>query len=255
VTDPLDRIKIRRVSQLVAAELRSMILHGQFTGMDRLPADRSFAEEFGVSKHHFRDALRLLEQDGLVEVRPGRNGGVFLTTPAVDVLSRTFAGTLARKGTKLRDLMEARQIIEPAAATLACSVATESEFAALMEMVERAEERNAYDSWANVQFHLALCAAGHNDTLLLLERSIQDIIRSIDISSQSLPGSENLTAESTRAHRAIVQALQQRDSEKVAYRTKLHLVGWGERLRRTGLDPDEYSVRDVLQAAEGRFRL
>lgn len=49
-----------------------------------------------MSRHQLREALRLLEQDGLVKVRAGRNGGIFLTVPTVDVLTRSFAGILAR---------------------------------------------------------------------------------------------------------------------------------------------------------------
>ncbi len=250
--DSVKPIKVRRVSQLVAEELRAMILHGQFTGMDRLPPDRSFADEFGVSKHHFREALRLLEQDGLVHAKAGRNGGVFLTTPGNDILSRTFAGTLARKGTKLRDLMAARQIIEPAAAQLACEAASDAEIEGIVDMLERPEAHRSYDSSLNTQFHLALTAAGHNETLLLMMRSIQDIIHSIDISKRDQPGSETLGMDSLRAHRGIVRALQQRDPEKIAYRMKLHLLGWEQRLRETGSDPDHVSISEVLQTAERR---
>jgi DNA-binding FadR family transcriptional regulator len=226
-----------------------MILHGQFNGLDRLPPDWSFADELGVSKHQFREALRLLEQDGLVRVKAGRNGGVFLTTPGTDVLSRTFAGTLARKGTKLRDLMEARQIIEPAAVELACSAATDEEIQSLVALVEAAETAATYDSRRNTEFHLALCAAAHNDTLLLMMRSIQDIIHGIDLSSGSLAGTETLSQDSRRAHRSILRALQRRDAQQAAHRMRLHLVGWGVRLRETGLDPDGCAVRDVLLSA------
>lgn len=250
VTPQLERLKIRRVSQLVAAELRAMILHGQFNGLDRLPPERSFAEEFGVSKHHFREALRLLEQDGLVQVRSGRNGGVFLTTPAVEVLTRTFSGMLAAKGTKLSDLMEARQVIEPAAAVLACSVATESEIAELMDIVGRQEEQTDFDFHLNTRFHVALCAAGHNETLLFMMRSIESIIQSIDIDARQHADGSSLSLESARAHRAIVHALQRRDAARVGHYVKIHLLGWGERLRKTGLDPDKYSIADVLHAAE-----
>ncbi len=96
-----------RASETLAAELREMILLGELDGDSRLPPEPVFAEQLGVSRHHLREALRLLEQDGLVRVRPGRNGGILLTAPTVDVLTRTFATILARNQTSIADLMTA----------------------------------------------------------------------------------------------------------------------------------------------------
>jgi GntR family transcriptional regulator, transcriptional repressor for pyruvate dehydrogenase complex len=254
MTSQLDRLKIRRVSQLVATELRAMILHGQFNGMDRLPADLSFADEFGVSKHHFREALRLLEQDGLVKVKPGRNGGIFLTTPDVDVLTRTFSGILARKGTRLKDLMEARLVIEPGAAALATINATDEELANLHVLVERQSAQAVYDSGMNTRFHVALCAAAHNETLLLMMRSIESMIESIDIDARAMVEERTLIEDSVRAHKAILRAMERRDADMVANRVRLHILGWETRLKSTGLDPETYSIADVLQAAEATLR-
>src|SRR5437868_4409242 len=82
------RIQLARASQVVAAELRSMILLGELDTSDRLPPEAEFAEQLGISRHHLREALRLLEQDGLVQVKRGHTGGIFLKQPNADVLSR-----------------------------------------------------------------------------------------------------------------------------------------------------------------------
>jgi DNA-binding FadR family transcriptional regulator len=245
---------MRRVSQLVAAELRSMILHGQFNGLDRLPPERSFADEFGVSKHHFREALRLLEQDGLVEVRSGRNGGVFLSTPSVDVLTRTFSGMLARKGTMLADLMQARLAIEPAAAELAVERATDEDIASLHEIIAQQEALSDYESDLNTRFHVALVSAAHNETLLLMMRSIESIIESVDIDARRITPVRPIVDDSVHAHKAILRALERRDAATVRRRVHIHIVGWEQRLRQTGLDPENYSIADVLQAAESSLR-
>jgi GntR family transcriptional repressor for pyruvate dehydrogenase complex len=229
-----------------------MILHGQFNGLDRLPAERSFADEFGVSKHHFREALRLLEQDGLVEVRSGRNGGVFLSTPGVEVLTRTFSGMLARNGTTLADLMQARSAIEPAAAALAVSNATDEDIARLKEIVGRQASSSIYESDLNTRFHVSLAGAAHNGTLLLMMRSIESIIESVDIDARQVADAESAIIEdSVRAHYAILRALERRDKDLVVRRVDMHIAGWEQRLRETGINPDTYSIADVLHAAEG----
>lgn len=89
-------LRSRRSSGLLADELRNMILFGALDGRTRLPPEPDLAGHLRVSRHQLREALRLLEQDGLVKVRAGRNGGIFLTVPTVDVLTRSFAGILAR---------------------------------------------------------------------------------------------------------------------------------------------------------------
>src|SRR5438309_429977 len=122
------RIRIPRPSQVVAARLRTMILRGELDGDEnRLPPEAEFAEQLGISRHHLREALRMLEQDGLVRIRRGHGGGISPAVPDPEVLARTFEGILARQGTLLDDLMAARLIIEPAAAQLAARNATDAE--------------------------------------------------------------------------------------------------------------------------------
>ncbi len=237
---------VRRGSQLVADALRAMIVHGELATAHSLPPEPELAARLGVSRHHLREALRLLEQDGLVKVRPGRNGGVFLTVPGVEVLTRTFSLILARTGTPLRDLMAARLVIEPAAAAIAATEATEDEIAALEAIVEQQRTQERYTEHLNTQFHVTLAAAAHNQTLLLMMRSIESLIRNIDVSVSN----PELKEGSYRAHRAIVRAVRARDPERVEDLVRRHLRGFEDLLPAMGLDPDTHTVADLLQMAE-----
>src|SRR5258708_7819114 len=91
-----DRIELERGSQVVARRLRAKILYGQLATEQRLPPEPEYAEQLGVSRNVLREALRLLEQEGLVEIRRGHTGGIFLTKPDVDVLVRLLKVILAR---------------------------------------------------------------------------------------------------------------------------------------------------------------
>jgi DNA-binding FadR family transcriptional regulator len=244
-TLPRERIEVKRASQVIAAELRSMILLGELRDDEPLPPEPEFAARLGVSRHHMREALRLLEQDGLVMVRPGRNGGIFLTRPDVDVLKRAVGGILARNGTPLADVMAARLVIEPAAAEIAAGAATDGEIEELEAIIRLQEAEGAYSDGLNSRFHVALTAAAHNQTLLLMMRSLESMIRTTDL----CVATPDLRAGSIRAHRAIVRALRARDGARLLSLMRAHLLGFEAELRRNGLDPAAPTVPEVLRAA------
>lgn len=251
------RVQRQRTSQVLAGELRNMILFGELDGQGNLPSEPEFAEQLGVSRHHLREALRLLEQDGLVKVRPGRNGGIFLTVPTVEVLMRTFAGILARNQTSLADVMGARLVLEPAAAAMAAANATEDELAALESLLRAQESEQGDTRNINSRFHIALTAAAHNRTLVLVMQAMEGLIQSLDlhagaVESQADSVDTRLQSGSLRAHRRILDAVRERDAEKSAELVRRHLLGFEEALQVRGVDVERQTVAYLLQAAEGK---
>lgn len=250
------RLQRQRMSQVLARELRNMILFGQLDGQGRLPPEPEFAEQLGVSRHHLREALRLLEQDGLVKVRPGRNGGISLTIPTVEVLMRTFAGILARSQTSLADLMTARVVLEPPAAALAAVNATDAEIAELEALVLSQEKVLGDTRALNSRFHVALTAAAHNRTLALVMQAMEGLIQSLDLHAgaarfHNMERDLQLQSGSVRAHRRIVEAVRARDADKAADLVRRHLLGYEDALRVRDVDIERQTVAYLLQAAEG----
>jgi DNA-binding FadR family transcriptional regulator len=251
------RIELARASQVVAAELRERILFGELGRRDRLPPAAEFAQELGISYHHLREALRLLEQDGLIQVRGGHYGGIFLTLPDADVLARTFEGILARKGTLLADVIAARRIVEPAAAELAARHATEDDLAALDAILARHgtnEDLVAGQGALNSEFHLAVVDASHNKTLILLMRSIARLVEAADragarMTTVEITSRPELRDRTARAHRSIVKAVRERDVERVGALMRRHLGDYEQWFRMTGLDPAHHTVADILRLA------
>jgi len=216
-----------------------MILFGEFDGDSRFPPEPVFADQLGVSRHHLREALRLLERDGLVQVRPGRKGGIFLTGPTVDVLTRTFATLLARNQSSIADLMAARMVIEPAAAAIAAKQATEEEIRVLEDLVSLQEQGHE----VNNRFHVALTSAAHNRTLLLTMQAMRGLIRTLDRHA----GTAEMQAASARAHRRIVEAVRNRDAATAADLVRRHLTGFEDELRARGVDLESQTLADLLR--------
>ncbi len=244
------RIDLRRASRIVADELRAMILYGPLQQRTKLPPAPELAAQLQISRHHLREALRLLEQDGLVEIRPGHTGGIFRAVPSADLLARTFEGILVTRGTLLADLMLARQIIEPAGARLAAIHATDDELDELDRVIAVQEAAEQYLPELNSTFHVAVAEAGHNQTIALMMRSIEVLMRDVDTST----GAPDLVLEQTRAHRALVDALRERDPERAEAVMRRHIVGFERRLRELGYDPATRSVAETIQSAESASR-
>lgn len=237
-----------RMSHGVAEDLRRKILQGAFDQAERLPPVPELAERLGISQHHLREALRLLEQDGFVRVVSGRNGGIFINAPDQGGLTRSFGLVLARSRTLLKDLMQARAVIEPAIAALAATEATDADLTALADILDSHATIGAYRPGVNAEFHLAVAAATHNTTLLTTMTAMEELLLSLDVrvGRRSFTGQRDLIAESLRAHRAIFSALQDRNPDRAASLTYRHVVGYQDAMAASGIDLESYEIADLI---------
>src|SRR6266851_3227691 len=150
------RFRLTRPSKVVADELRTKILLGELGQDGRLSSATELANQLGVSLHHLREALRLLEQDGLLQVHRGHTGGIFLTVPEVDSLARTFEGILARRGAVLSDPIDAFSALAATAVEVAAKSATPDDLDALEAIVQREQDTLTLENERRHVFHSAL---------------------------------------------------------------------------------------------------
>src|SRR5579864_7924004 len=111
-----ERARLREKPQQVADELRSLILSGELVEGDSLGHEPDLVERFGVSRPSLREALRILEAEGLVTVVRGVRGGVVVHEPDERMTARTAALVLQARNVALADVFEARSLLEPLAA-------------------------------------------------------------------------------------------------------------------------------------------
>ena len=110
------RVRPLKMADMVAGRIRQMIARGELTDGEWLPTEPELMEQFGVSRPTLREAFRLLESDSLVTIRRGPPGGARVTVPGPEAAAAQFGMLLTLTGTTLKDVYEARTIIEPAAA-------------------------------------------------------------------------------------------------------------------------------------------
>src|SRR5215813_7308622 len=113
------RLRQPRVAEIVAERLRSRILSGSLADGDLLPKQDELLEEFGVSPPCIREALRILETEGLITVLRGNVGGAIVHLPQATTAAYMLALVLQSRSIPLIDLIEAMRQLEPAGAAQA----------------------------------------------------------------------------------------------------------------------------------------
>src|SRR5260370_5358142 len=126
-----------RVFEQVAEQIEKRILDGEMRSGDRLPNERHMCKEFHVSRTAVREAMKILAQKGLVDMRPGRgtiviDGANAAMQDSIDLVMKLRLGEVGGSN----NLVEVREILEIEIAALAAARATEKEIAAMSEAVE-----------------------------------------------------------------------------------------------------------------------
>lgn len=174
----INNVTSRKVADLVASRLRTMIAKGELVEGDWLPTEAELTELFDVSRPTLREAFRLLEGDGLVRIRRGPPGGARVQIPGPEQAARLFGLILTLSGTTLRDVYEARMLIETASVRRLAEVADSDVVASLREAIETARASIDDDTAfavATTTFHLALVSAAGNHTLFAVIGTLSEI--------------------------------------------------------------------------------
>jgi len=176
--DPLfSPIRLERVSDKVANQLKKVITEGIFKVGDRLPSERDLAEQMGVSRPSVREAIQQLELQGMVESVHG--GGTIVRSLAEQEIRTPMEALLGEDKQKVVELTEVRAFMETWAARQAASNRTDEELERIrgyLEEMERDLEKGRIRAEVDVKFHTQIAAAAHNTIFLHLIQSIYQLI-------------------------------------------------------------------------------
>jgi GntR family transcriptional regulator, transcriptional repressor for pyruvate dehydrogenase complex len=238
-----------RLANVVAERIRELILLGDLKDGERLPPLDTMLEQFGVSAPSMREALRILEAEGLVVVQRGSIGGALVKRPTAKTAAYTLALVLRSQGTQKGDVAEAIAVLEPLCATL-CARRTDRKTKVVRELRKlNAAARKLLDgdelafNETMLEFHRMLVRRAGNDTVTLLTRSLGYIwaadVRAWVTSTAAhghYPTPEGRLPE-VECHERITDLIEAGDVEGVAQAMTEHLdVG---RVYREGIDPDQ----------------
>jgi DNA-binding FadR family transcriptional regulator len=214
----------RRISELIVDQVRLLIRQQQLNPGDRLPAERELCERFGVSRVTVREALRVLEANGLVEIRVGARGGAFVTKPSQERLGEGIADLLTLSAVTAAEVTEVRLILELGMIPLVCERANDDDFAELLDICDRQEKALAtgdYHMNLSAEFHSRLAECAHNAAVHMLIQSFRGpLLTSLERAQQSAP---EMGRRGVKEHRDLVHAIQRGDVEQAGEIMRRHL--------------------------------
>ncbi|WNM31783.1 FCD domain-containing protein [Streptomyces sp. Li-HN-5-11] len=184
-------------------------------------------EQTGLSRATVREALRILEVERLVEIRPGRGGGAFVHRPGRESLANTVQLVIRGQQVRLEALHETREAIEPACAALAAGRRTEQDLADLdaahAELVDAGDDIRRFLR-ANVRWHNAVARAGGNELLIgFLSALSESIYVATNLERFLDTGIREVTAQ---AHAKITEAIRSGDAAAARRRMSRHVCGF-----------------------------
>lgn len=241
-------VKQQRLYEKVTDQIQELIAAGELAAGDRLPNERTLAEQFGVSRTVIREALKALAVRGLVEVRPGQ--GTFVVDATSDSLSRALQSMLFldQSDDPFEGLLEVREILEPEIAYRAAQRVKPEDVEALRRAVE-AMDANLHDRAAFIRaddaFHLALAVATQNAFVPRLLESVVDVLHEHRSRIFDTPGGP---ARGQVHHKRILRAVEDGAPEAAREAMRGHLAqirqDSEEGIRRLGHGQDAAPARE-----------
>jgi DNA-binding FadR family transcriptional regulator len=220
----------REKPQQIADELRSQIVSGELVEGDSLGREPELVERFAVSRPSLREALRILETEGLVEVVRGLHGGVVVRAPNHRMAARTAAVLLQARNVSLADVFEARSTLEPLAARAVAASrrrkAAADELRTLIAAEQDALEDPENFAEANAQFHERLVALAGNQTLTIVAEMLNEIVvRAVTAVSRAedIVGSRATRRRGIRSQERLVQLIEEGNASGAEEHWRAHM--------------------------------
>lgn len=220
-------VVVPKASEVLAGRLRDLIIEGRIAPGAYLPSERDLVVESGLSRTSVRDALRVLETDGLISTKVGRTGGSMVTLPGRASVARSVEVFVRTHGIRLESLLECRVAIEPTLARLAARHRTQAQLDEITAIhatfVASVDDVPRYKT-INLDWHLAIARASGNEPLIALMEAVSMPIRdAMDYRHVTTP---ELRVGAVKAHTVILKAIAEQDGDAAFKRMERHVSAY-----------------------------
>lgn len=203
----------QKIAELVARRIVADIAKRKMEPGDRLPPEAEMIESVAVGRGTLREALRYLELQGIITMKPGAGGGPIVATPNARGLASSFALILQATRTPFSTIVQARTMLEPLVAAEAARNAGAEALAVLEDSAEKIGETlgdtSAYLA-ENTRFHEAVAIASGNVLFAFLMASLHWIIDGSSLGVEYPDWSKSVTI---KAHNRIYSAIRDHDPD------------------------------------------
>jgi DNA-binding FadR family transcriptional regulator len=214
-----------KIAELVARRIVADIARRHMEPGDRLPPEAEMIETVGVGRGTLREALRYLELQGIITMKPGAGGGPIVAAPNARGLASSFALVLQATRTPFSTIVQARAMLEP---LVAAEAARNAEIGDVLDILEDSAAKigqtlgdtDAYLA-ENARFHEAIAIASGNALFAFLMASLHWIIDGSSLGVAFPDWSKEVTI---RAHRRIYEAIRDRNPDAAYAAMRKHNV-------------------------------
>ena len=205
-----------RISQVIVDQIKEAVFQKKLNPGDKLPSERQLIDQFKTSRVTIREALRTLEQFGILEIRRGMEGGAFIRDPNTKFINNFLQDMFSMGKIKISNFTEARMAIEPFSVKLAAERITEDSLKKVKQNIQEATEclnkGNKNDArLLDLEFHRLIANASQNPVIFFMIDSIMDIMEN---NISSIPIAAKTVERTNQYHEEIFAAVEGRDIRK-----------------------------------------
>ena len=216
----------KRAYQEIAEDIHQAIMAGKLHSGERLPSERSLAEQFQVGRLTIREALRTLETKGLIQIKHGRGGGSYVGVPEPTLLPSMIIDNLQLEGLTNDQATETRVGLECTIVKSAIKHAAKEDLERIEENVEGSRkimgEADAKEVVSKmIDYHILVGEATHNVALIMFIRAL------MEWASRSLTDwipSPEVQSKSYKDHRKVLDSIKDKDVEKAQKYMEAHVM-------------------------------
>lgn len=213
---PFEQVSPVRLYQRIVEQIEDAIARGELQPGGRLPSERELVVQFGTSRSTVREALRVLESNGVVRSRPGDPNGPEILPFSPVALQKQLTRMLRTEGLDSASLISFRMILDGCGSQLAAQLRTETEVQEMERCLDNMARAIDGDfeafSEADIAFHDAVASASRNTLLPLCNDAVRTVV--VSLISDKVANARNskaLMLQSLAHHREVLEAIRQGD--------------------------------------------
>ncbi|APE30816.1 GntR family transcriptional regulator [Halomonas aestuarii] len=206
----------------ILERIKTALIRGDLTPGDYLPSETELTQSLGIGKSSVREAIKMLQAIGIVEVRRG-HGTIIRREPGEPLVDPMAFGMILARG-MTRDVLEFRQMFEPAYTLQAMANATDEDHRRIQQTIDdmaTAIANGEQTSHHDVAFHRAILTATHNPMTIRVGQTLLELIEAaLETSMQTDPDT------ALNDHRAIYDAFEAGDADGVRQAIEESAKSW-----------------------------
>lgn len=218
---PFEPVRPVRLYERIVDQVEDALARGELTPGQRLPSERELVTQFGASRSTVREALRVLESNGVVQSRPGDPNGPVVLPFTSGGLAKQLTRLARVDGLSLAELISSRMILDSSANRLAARLRTAEQLAEMEAAIEtmRGAIEEGYEAFseADFAFHDAVARASRNTLIQVCNQVVRDV--TLGLISDKIAHARNRKAkmrESVLHHEEVLDAIRAGDGSAAA---------------------------------------